>query len=264
MFKGGGRKSDEKRVAVFAGTTEGRLLAEFVLERGLQDRVDFLVATEYGNDLLSEEGSLNVFTGRMDAEEMTAFFERRNISLVIDATHPYAEKVTKNIVSACGEDIEYLRVYRESEFDTAEDKGIIRVSDVKEAAAKVEELALKTLVTTGSKEIAEFGTVKNSAENIVARVLPSVKSIEACLEAGISPANIVAMQGPFTLEMNVATLKQYGCEALVTKDTGKPGGFDDKAKCADLGFKVIVVKRPSAESGVSLREAEERISEEIG
>lgn len=264
MFKDDGRNSDEKRVAVFAGATEGRMLAEFVREKNLEDRADFLVATDYGNEILSEEGELNVFTGRMDADDMRGFFQRRNIALVIDATHPYAERVTENIVSACGDDIEYLRVYRESDFDAADDEEILEVSDVKEAAARVEELGLKTLVTTGSKEIGEFGAVKDAAENIVARVLPSVKSIEACLNAGISPANIVAMQGPFTLEMNVATLRQYGCEVLVTKDTGKPGGFTDKAKCADLGYKVIVVRRPLKESGVTLREAEERIAEEIG
>ena len=40
---------EKKRAAVFAGTTEGRRLAEFVIENGYEDRVDFLVATEYGS-----------------------------------------------------------------------------------------------------------------------------------------------------------------------------------------------------------------------
>ena len=66
------------------------------------------------------------------------------------------------------------------------------------------------------------------------------------------------MQGPFTLEMNVATMRQYGCKVIVTKDTGKPGGFSDKAECAALGYKVIVVRRPAEETGITVEEAEER------
>ena len=138
------------------------------------------------------------------------------------------------------------------------------MANIREAAEKVDALGLKTLVTTGSKEIGEFSRVKNAGHMIVARVLPSVSSVESCLKAGISQANIIAMQGPFSLKMNVATMRQYGCRVLVTKDTGKPGGFSDKAECAALGYKVIVIRRPAEETGVTVEEAEERIAKEIG
>lgn len=264
MFKRDSGVFGKKRTAVFAGTTEGRRLAEFVLKKGYEEEVDFLVATEYGNEILKEEGCLNTFAGRMDEEEMRKFFTDRGITLVVDATHPYAAMVTENIKAACGEGCEYLRVLRKSDCIGKRREGIIEVSDTEEAAEYVEAMGLRTLVTTGSKEIAKFAGMKNAAELIVARVLPSVKSIESCLEAGIPPANIIAMQGPFTLEMNLATLRQYGCGALVTKDTGKPGGFSDKADCADSGYKVIVIRRPVNESGLSVEEAEERIEKEIG
>ena len=263
MFKSGGSEMEKKRAAVFAGTTEGRRLAEFVIENGYEDRVDFLVATEYGSEILRDEGNLSVFTGRLDEGDMKRFLRERGISLVIDATHPYAAVVSENISKACEGSCEYLRVVRESDY-RGEDSGIIEVADVREAAEKVNALGLKTLVTTGSKEIGEFGRVKNAGHMIVARVLPSVSSVESCLKAGISQANIIAMQGPFSLEMNVATMRQYGCRVLVTKDTGKPGGFSDKAECAALGYKVIVIRRPAEETGVTVEEAEERIAKEIG
>ena len=49
--------------------------------------------------------------------------------------------------------------------------------------------------------------------------LPSV--IEACRELGFEGKNLIAMQGPFSEEMNRAMLRQYDCRYLVTKDSGK-------------------------------------------
>ena len=255
-----------KRAAVFAGTSEGRAIGEFVLEKGLSAKVDFLVATGYGQEILEEEGSLMVFSGRLNEGEMEDFFSHRRISLVIDATHPYATAVTENIKAACSRaGIECVRVTRGGD-EVFEGKGaenITFVNSVGEAVRAVSELGLKTLVTTGSKEIASFGEVKNASEIVVARVLPSVDSINACLKAGIMPKNIIGMQGPFTLEMNLATLRQYGCGALVTKETGKAGGFADKAECAKLGYNVIVVRKPKGETGVSLKEAKNKLWEEM-
>ena len=55
------------RILVIAGTAEGRELAAKVIEAGLADRVDFSVATEYGEELLR---GANVLEGRMDGEKM--------------------------------------------------------------------------------------------------------------------------------------------------------------------------------------------------
>ncbi len=261
MCKAGEKKG---RTAVFAGTAEGRRIAGFVLERGYSDTVDFLVATEYGQELLEEEGSLNVFAGRLDMKEMEDFFARRNIRLVIDATHPYACQVSGNIRGACGEEREYVRVERSSDLTEAMKRNIIEVSCMAEAAKTVEELGERALITTGAKEIGAFSSMKDTESMIVARVLPSPESIKACLDAEVSPSNIIGMQGPFTLEMNLATLNQFGCKVLVTKDTGKPGGFMEKARCADYGYKVIVVARQEQDEGITVEEAEERIAEENG
>ena len=247
------------RAAVFAGTTEGRLIAEFAVREGIEGRMDFLVATEYGREILEGEGRLKIHEGRLDRDGMKEFFKENGITLVIDATHPYAAQVTENIRKACEAlNIKYVRLLRPEE-EREYSENIVFVKDTSEAADFVKKLGVKTLVTTGSKEIGLFGGWERTGEMIVARVLPSETSIKACLDAGIAPKNIIGMQGPFTLEMNLATLRQYGCGALVTKDTGSAGGFPDKTKCADEGFKVIVIRRPVFEAGVGVSEAEEII-----
>lgn len=77
------------RLAVFGGTTEGRILAERLEQEGFQGLL--LVATEYGALLWGQEGAgIQVRAGRLEQDAMEALFLEEKIGLVIDATHPYA------------------------------------------------------------------------------------------------------------------------------------------------------------------------------
>ena len=100
------------KVLLFAGTAEGRKIAEYLKELGVPALAS--AATEYGRSLLEEGGSLSVSGGRMDEGEMERLFAGED-ALVIDATHPYASAVTENIRSACEKTGRtYLRVLRSS------------------------------------------------------------------------------------------------------------------------------------------------------
>ena len=99
------------KLCVFAGTTEGRELVEFLAQQDV--RVTACVATEYGETLLTPSENLTISAGRMDSSEMAELFRREQFALVIDATHPYASVVTENVVEACAAaGVEYLRLLR--------------------------------------------------------------------------------------------------------------------------------------------------------
>lgn len=83
---------------IFGGTVEGRKLAEHFRDKDLN--VTVCVATEYGESLLPEGGSLRVRSGRLTQEEMCELFKEEEPAVVIDATHPYATEVTANIKAA--------------------------------------------------------------------------------------------------------------------------------------------------------------------
>ena len=73
-------------------------------------------------------------------------------------------------------------------------------------------------------------------------------------EGGIPHRNIIAMQGPFSKELNAAMIRQYGVRYLVSKDGGGPGGFPEKAAAAkETGAQLIVLRRP-ADSGFGFEE----------
>ena len=246
-----------KRFAVFSGTSEGRQLANWAEKKGIEKDFIFFVATEYGGEMMKEHVNIDVRQGRLTPDEMNHILVSEHIECVIDATHPYDTKVTENIKAACNNEFKYLRLYRERIESNVE--GLIFANSIEDAIEMLNNSTEKVLLTTGSKEIAKFRDVIDKENRLIARVLPTVESINLCLYAGIEKRNIIAMQGPFTKEMNIATMRQYGLKTLVTKDTGTVGGFQDKAALSELGYRVIIIKRPTDETGYSMAEIKEII-----
>lgn len=241
------------RILVFAGTFEGHRLAEAFRKRGWQEKADFCVATEYGSELLEDIPGLSVMEGRLSEQDMKRLLREGSYGMVIDATHPYAGEVTKNIRTACRcTGISYVRLLRKSSI--TEHGSVAEVDSISEAVELLNTHRERVLLTTGAKELGKYSGISGIGERVAARVLPTAESIEACHKAGIPSRHIIAMQGPFSKEMNLATMKQYGCTWLVTKDTGKPGGFDDKMAVLDAGFQIIVIRRPLSEQGDSFEE----------
>ena len=97
------------------------------------------------------------------------------------------------------------------------------------------------LLTTGSKELAKFTALPEFSQRVYARVLPMPDSLRLCQEAGLQPSHILAMQGPFSKEMNIAMLNALGAKYLVTKSSGKAGGFEEKLDAARATGAVAVI-----------------------
>ncbi len=236
------------KLCVFAGTTEGRrLLADAPVE------VTACVATEYGEALLTPRDRLTVSHRRLTEEEMEALLARERFDLVVDATHPYAAEVTENIAQACrGAGVEYLRLLREAD---APPEGAVYLPDTESAVNWLAETEGNILLTTGSKELAKYAALPGFARRVCARVLPMEASLSACRAAGLGPDRIIAMQGPFSREMNAALLEAVSAKYLVTKDTGGTGGFGEKAAAArDAGAVLVVVGRPAQREGLGFEE----------
>ena len=249
------------KICVFAGTTEGRELVEFLSSQPVT--VTACVATEYGETLLSPAENLTISTKRLTAEEMEALFAAEQFKLVIDATHPYASVVTENIVTACAATgTAYLRLLRSG---AAATEDAVFVSDIAGAVEYLNTVDGRILLTTGSKELSKFVSIRDFESRIFARVLPMEESLRLCQEAGLKPAHILAMQGPFSVEMNVAMLKSVDAKYMVTKDSGSKGGFDEKIAAArEAGAKLVVIGRPPQKDGLSFDETLSLLCQRFG
>ena len=86
-------------VLIFGGTTEGRLLAEFCAAKGIRAAVS--VTTDYGAELLPRSDFIRELVGNLDSTQMSFLLKTDDFSIVIDATHPFAQKVSANLKTAC-------------------------------------------------------------------------------------------------------------------------------------------------------------------
>ena len=257
-----------KEILLFAGTTEGRVLSEYLAEEGVKHTV--CVATEYGEAVLKKHPLVTVRKGRMDQEEIRELIRTGDFAAVVDATHPYAGNITRNIREALKETaqeaVPYLRLRREENFvfeknserDDPVGQGKPGISFFKNKEACIEALEYtrgNILLTTGSKDLAAYCRSEQVKNRLYVRVLPGLESISLCMEQGIRGKQIIAMQGPFTAEMNEAMIRQYEISCLVTKESGVSGGFREKLAAAGrTGISAFVIGRPEEEEGLSFLE----------
>lgn len=240
---------ENKKILLFAGTTEGRLLFEDINQKGIP--IDVCVATEYGKEII-QGNSENIFAKRLNLDEMKTLIKNNSYTLVIDATHPYATVVTQNIKTACNTlNVQYLRLLREE----SNYSDVIYCENVKEAVEFLSKNNGNVLSTIGSKELHYLTELKDYEKRVFARILPLPNAVNACVDLGFKGSNLICMQGPFSYELNLAMLKQYHCKYLLTKNSGHVGGFDQKIKAAhDANAKVILIGRPTKEEGLSLEQ----------
>lgn len=239
------------KVIVFAGTTEGRRIAEFLNRRKISALI--CVATEYGEQLLPASDTLDVSHNRLSEPEMESLMREKGSPLVLDATHPYAAEVTENIRKACEQTgSPYVRVLRENTAENMETESLYAGS-VEEAVTLLEHTKGNILVTTGSKEAEKYTALSDYKKRVFLRVLSLPNVAQQCAALGFEGRNLICMQGPFSMELNAAMLRQLDCKYLVTKMSGSTGGFQEKIEAArSCGCIPVIIGRPLKEEGISL------------
>ncbi len=256
------------KILIFGGTTEGRMLSEWLCEKNTDH--ELCIATEYGEQVLHDHPVAHVNMGRMDAVQIEAFMKENGTEVVADATHPYAKVVTDNIRQAAeAAGVRYLRLDRDK---TAESMAEVNKTEsgknadpviaekhyFEDTAACVKALANTSgniLLTTGSKELSAYMAEPAVRDRVIGRVLPGKESIEICENCGLPGKRIIAMQGPFSLEMNMAFIHMYDIKIMVTKLSGRTGGFFEKEEAAaKTGIPLYIIGRPQNSEGMSFAE----------
>ena len=225
------------KAIVFAGTTEGYEISRFLSENKVS--VLACVATEYGSRSLEENEFLSIRAERLDKEQMQELFAAERPELVLDATHPYAAEVTVNIREACENTaVSYVRVLREGGVH----KDAVYVENTEAAVDYLKHVSGNVLLTTGSKELSAYTEIPGYQERMFARVLSIQNVIENCRMLGFEGKNLIAMQGPFSKELNhwpsgagkgnfCKRMQTYAArEIWIPADTtyGSPGNWNGK------------------------------------
>ena len=252
-----------KKVLIFAGTLEGRLMAEYLASRNVQTKV--CVATDYAESLFSDSKNLDILPSRLTEDEMEKLILEFDPSLIVDSTHPYAKVVTENIKkSAEKTGKEYIRLLRPNNNDLSSDNSIVTVDSVLDAVEYLKTVQGNIFVTTGSKELKAFTEIDEYKTRVFARVLSLPNVLQEVSSMGFEGKNLICMQGPFSLNINMEMMKQVNADILVTKESGAVGGFYEKIEAAhNLGMKIVIIGRPLSETGLDFCKCKQVLNQKL-
>ncbi|WP_299510702.1 precorrin-6A reductase [uncultured Rummeliibacillus sp.] len=233
-------------IFMLAGTSDARELAIKIGEAGR--KVIATVVTESAAKSLTEAG-IQTNIGRLTAEQMAQFIQEYKLQAIVDASHPFAEEASKNALLAASQiGIPYIRYERASQSYT--NPLVTLVQDYEEAAALAAKKRGVILLTTGSKTLGVFTKHLLGLENtrLIARMLPRLDNMEKCQTLGLEQKDIIAMQGPFSKELNMALIHQFEVTLMITKESGKVGSVDEKLEAAlACGIETIMIARPKVQ-----------------
>jgi len=230
-------------IIVLAGTREGREICARL--QGAGRPVLASVTSSWGESLLKSQGVANVLQGNLSRAGLEELIRSERASLIIDATHPFAATISQDAMDAARQiGIEYLRLEREPAA-LPDHPLIIRIQALGEIEAYLE-IGHRLFSTLGSKHLpAILPMVRRKKAQLVARVLPHSAVLKSCEDLGLLPGQLIAMQGPFSLALNVEMFRHYGADLVISKESGAYGGLETKAGAAlELGIPILVWSRP--------------------
>lgn len=248
---------------IIGGTSEGRKIVE-----SIKDLDNFLVtiATDGGREFFNTE---HLVVGRMTYEEMVNFGKNNRITMIVDLTHPYAKIVSDNGKNVAKElNISYIRYIRKI---SEKSNKAVYLNSYEDAYEFLSNLKGTVFFTTGSKNISDFEKVRGN-NKFIYRILPAIESLEICKTNNIQMRDIIAILGPFSLEFNKIMLVEYKADYCIMKDSGRPGGTDEKIQaCEELGVVPLIIGRQQ-EQGIGdlkqiellIRKEHKRLEEENG
>lgn len=247
LLKEGMKTNNKKRgadmIGLFLGTSEGREILRLL--NGFTDNVYVSAATEYGGEYLKDYSYKYLNTIPLTQKEMEKVIDDQGISVMIDATHPYATIVTENIIAACIEkEVLYLRYERPSVVNQyLPHPDIITVDKYEELEDKFKDFTGTIMNTTGSNNVERLTTM-NLPNLMIHKVLPTKEVLTKLYYLKIPIKNIVAICGGGGKNFNKALFKEYDAKAVILKDSGKQGKTKEKIEAAlELGIKIVIINR---------------------
>ena len=227
-------------ILLLGGTTESLAVADLLSAQ--QRPFVVSVISDYGAELAGHHAK-NVVKTTFTEESIRQFCRDQQISLILDATHPFARVISQlAMATAVDLDLPYLRFERQNTY--SKDAPLKMVDSLTAACDYLKELTGKIYLSTGSKTAPEYAQ-RLGVSRLHVRVLPTTRVMANLTDAGFIASQIDAIQGPFSVALNVDLFKHANAAVVVTKESGRQGGIQEKiAACAQLGIPCVVIRPP--------------------
>ena len=221
-------------ILVFGGTTEGRMAAKVLEESG----ATYYYSTRSDTQDIQLVHGQHV-TGAMEVPEMAAFCQEHGIRLIVDAAHPFAVNLHRNVIDLAEQIgvpvIRYDRIY------PPHDEDLVWCKDYEDAIRQLGAHGVhRLLALTGVNTIAKLRDYWQEYECWF-RILNRDESLAGARKAGFPVDHLVYYEKDDTASL----IERLRPQAIITKESGASGGFEEKVEAArQAGVKVFVVERP--------------------
>ncbi|MFD9128176.1 cobalt-precorrin-6A reductase, partial [Kitasatospora sp. NPDC059571] len=220
-------------VLILGGTTEARRLAAALAADGALRVTSSLAGRVAEPRLPAGEVRIGGFGGPAG---LAAWLREQRVDALIDATHPFAERISRNAALAAAEVHVPLLALRRPGWGPVDGDDWHRVGSLAAAAAALDGLGERVFLTTGRQGLDAFAHLAGHwflARSVDAPEPPLPPRTEVLLD-----------RGPFTLDGERAVLREHRIDVLVTKDSGGAATAPKLTAARELGLPVVVVRRP--------------------
>jgi len=219
-------------VLILGGTAEARALAADLTAAGIAV-ISSLAGRVARPRLPVGEVRVGGFGG---PEALTVWLREHGITAVVDATHPFAARISASAARATGVGgVPLLRLERPG-WTAGDGDDWHWVDDLDHAAAATARLGTRVLLTTGRQGLATFA---HDAERWYL-----IRCVDPPQTALPEHHELLLDRGPYTLEGELALIDTHRIDVVVTKDSGGPLTQAKLQAARTRGLPVIVVRRP--------------------
>ncbi|MEZ0076431.1 cobalt-precorrin-6A reductase [Planotetraspora sp. GP83] len=221
-------------VLILGGTGEARRLAETLAREPRLRVISSLAGRVRDPKLPRGEVRVGGFGG---PDAMARWLREQNIDAVVDATHPFAERITASAVQATASAGIPLLVLRRPGWREEPGDDWHWTRSLPEAAALLPALGRRAFLTTGRQGLPAFAGLDD-----LWFLIRTVDPPEPPLP---SRFRLLLDRGPYKLDGELSLMREHRVDLLVTKDSGGTMTMPKLAAARELGLPVVVVRRPA-------------------
>jgi precorrin-6A/cobalt-precorrin-6A reductase len=221
------------RALILGGTSDAHLLADALAQAGCDAIYSYGGRTRAPPDqpVPTRVGGFGGVSGLAD------YLRERNITHVVDATHPFAVEISRNAVAACAVAKTPLIALERAPWSNTSGDQWIEVADISSAVAALPDARARVFLAIGRQHIGAF-----SAKPQHAYTLRFVDAPDG--ELPLREADVVVARGPFELTGELTLMRERHIEWIVARNSGGEGGRAKIDAARELGLPVVMIKRP--------------------
>ena len=232
------------RILLLGGTAEASELAKQLASAGINTLFSYAgrTATPIPQQLPTRVGGFGGVDG------LLACFRNDAITHVVDATHPFAVQISRNVQIATAQAGLPLVTLQRAPWSPSAADNWREVDSLEAAAAALPQLASRVFLAIGRQTIDTFASA--AQHHYLLRFVDPPPAV-----LPLPKASVVVSRGPYRVADDLALLKQHDIEIIVAKNSGGAGGEAKLLAARELGLPVILVTRPSPPKGIVLATA---------